>query len=408
MEYKGYQFYRQREVVETGTTYFICSRYRAGCRARLIVRDSVVKARNSHSCDEEEEADTTTDVRSRMRSELQKAGLANLSLPPSLVWEQVMASLHEAHPNATLRTIARLPSIAIIKYGRTQATGSDAFRAIESTPTRNVAETDPRPFLQFSVVYTIGCGMHICVGFGHPELIRLLRYSNSAIYIDGTFKMVPAPLRQCLIVIVKDLGVDVYVPAMYVLMDSKHQDAYWNALNFVIIQTGRLLEPSTVTCDFEKGLMNAVTDQFPLVKIVGCLFPMKQALHRKMIELRIPLDQIAATLSPGTMDVLTFIPVAEIAGKGIRFVRSRITQTGTKTKWDAFWRYFLSTWMQTNGADLWNVNSMIEAGIDLHNRTNNPLESYNRVFSDKFTVKHPSLVALWKSQRRRPSLCSPH
>ncbi|OWZ21461.1 hypothetical protein PHMEG_0003999 [Phytophthora megakarya] len=226
MEYKDYQFYRQREVVETGSTYFICSRYRAGRMARLIARDSFVKARNSHSCDEEEEAAIITDVRSRMRTELQKAGLVNLSLPPTLVWEQVVTSLHEAHPKATLRTIARLPSIAIIKYARIQATGRDAFRAIESTPTRNVAENDPRPFLQFSMV---------CVGFGHPELIRLLRYPNSAIYIDGTFKMVPATFRQCLILMVKDLGVDVYVPAMYVLMDSKHQDAYWNALNFVII-----------------------------------------------------------------------------------------------------------------------------------------------------------------------------
>uniref|UniRef100_H3GZT0 MULE transposase domain-containing protein n=1 Tax=Phytophthora ramorum TaxID=164328 RepID=H3GZT0_PHYRM len=248
-----------------------------------------------------------------MRSELQKPGIANLSLPPSLVWEQVMASLHEAHPNATLQTIARLPSIAIIKYARTQATGSDAFRAIESSPTRNVAENDPRPFLQFSVVHTIGCGLHRGVGFGHPELIRLLRYSNAAIYIDGTFKMVPAPFRQCLIVMVKDLGVDVYVPAMYVLMDSKHQDAYWNALNFVIIQTGRLLEPATVTCDFERGLMNAVIEQFPLVKIMGCLFHWKQALRRKMVELRIPQDQIAAALSSGMVDVLTIIPVAEIA-----------------------------------------------------------------------------------------------
>ncbi|KAG1698209.1 hypothetical protein DVH05_015199 [Phytophthora capsici] len=47
--------------------------------------------------------------------------------------------------------------------------------------------------------------------------------------------MVPASFTQCLVVMAKDLGVDVYVPAMYVLLDSKDQDAYWNALSFVII-----------------------------------------------------------------------------------------------------------------------------------------------------------------------------
>ncbi|OWZ21462.1 LOW QUALITY PROTEIN: hypothetical protein PHMEG_0004000 [Phytophthora megakarya] len=148
-----------------------------------------------------------------------------------------------------------------------------------------------------------------------------------------------------------------------------------------------------MTCDFEKGLMNAVTEQFPLIKIV---------LRRKMIELRIPQDQIAAALSPGMVDVLTIIPVAEIAGKGIRFVRSRTTQTGSKAKWDAIWRYFLSTWTQTYSADLWDVNSMIEAGIDMHNRTNKT--SYNRSFSNKFTVKHPGLVAfveITKKESRR-------
>ncbi|KAG3118808.1 hypothetical protein PI125_g2582 [Phytophthora idaei] len=49
--------------------------------------------------------------------------------------------------------------------------------------------------------------------------------------------------------------------------------------------------------------------------------------------------------------------------------------------------------MSTYGADLWNVDSMIASGIDLQNRTNNPLESNNRAFGDRFSVKHPSLLS---------------
>ncbi|KAG3200642.1 hypothetical protein PC128_g4458 [Phytophthora cactorum] len=93
-----------------------------------------------------------------MRTALQEACFSNLSMPPGMMWERVMASLREAYPEETLSTIPRLPSISIIKYTRTQATGSDAFRAIESIPTRNIAADDPRPFLQFSVVHTVGCG----------------------------------------------------------------------------------------------------------------------------------------------------------------------------------------------------------------------------------------------------------
>lgn len=40
------------------------------------------------------------------------------------------------------------------------------------------------------------------------------------------FRGVPKPLTQCLIVMVRDPGVDLYVPAMYVLMYSKHQEVY--------------------------------------------------------------------------------------------------------------------------------------------------------------------------------------
>ncbi|RAW24261.1 hypothetical protein PC110_g19309 [Phytophthora cactorum] len=290
-------------------------------------------------------------------------------MPPGMVWELVMASLREAYPEETLSTIPRLPSITIIKYTRTQATGSDAFRAIESIPTRNVAADDSRPFLQFSVVHTVGCGQQRYLGFGHPELVRLLRYAGSAIFIDGIFKMVPRPFPQCLIVMMRDPGMDMYVPATYVLMDSKQQDAYWNALNYVIVQTDRLLEPATVTCDFEHGLMNAITEQFPLVKIRGCLFHWKRALRRKMVELCIARPQISAVLRSGVIDVLAIIPIDQIADKGFRFVRAQMDETGNKTKWDAFWRYFRKTWVTSYDAGLWNVNSMTESGIDLQNRT---------------------------------------
>ncbi|KAG4232376.1 hypothetical protein PC116_g19385 [Phytophthora cactorum] len=158
-------------------------------------------------------------------------------------------------------------------------------------------------------------------------------------------------------------------------------------------RTGRLLEPATVTCDFEHGLMNAITEQFPLVKIVGYLFHWKQVLRCKMVEQRIARPQISAVLRPGVIDALTIIPVDQIADKGIRFVRAQMDETSNKTKWDAFWRYFRKTWITSYGADLWNVNSMAESGIDLQNRTNNPLEGYNRAFGDRFTVKHPSLLS---------------
>ncbi|KAG6975802.1 hypothetical protein JG688_00002007, partial [Phytophthora aleatoria] len=64
MEYKGYNFYRQRTVEESVASYFICTQYRGGCRSRLIVRNDTVKVRNDHTCDKDvKQAPTLTDVR---------------------------------------------------------------------------------------------------------------------------------------------------------------------------------------------------------------------------------------------------------------------------------------------------------------------------------------------------------
>ncbi|RAW30873.1 hypothetical protein PC110_g12769 [Phytophthora cactorum] len=110
-----------------------------------------------------------------------------------------MSIMREAYPDAIPNIGGRVPAISIIKHTRNQITGSDDLRAVESTPTRTVALDDPRPFLQLSLVHTDGCGQRKFLGFEHPDLIRLLRYTGTAFFIGGTFKMVPKPFSQYLI-----------------------------------------------------------------------------------------------------------------------------------------------------------------------------------------------------------------
>lgn len=65
----GHHFYMQRTVAETCTQYFICSRYRAGRKARLIVRHDEVKQRGFHNC-EDQLPPCLTHVRKEMREAL--------------------------------------------------------------------------------------------------------------------------------------------------------------------------------------------------------------------------------------------------------------------------------------------------------------------------------------------------
>ncbi|KUF91609.1 Hematopoietic prostaglandin D synthase [Phytophthora nicotianae] len=151
------------------------------------------------------------------------------------------------------------------------------------------------------------------------------------------------------------------------------------------------VEPRYVMCDFELGLVNAVRQQFAGVPIVGCLFHWKQALRRKLIDLRIPKETVSHVMASGAIDVLTVIPIDEIAEKGIPSVRSRVDESGHRVKWDTFWRYFKRTWMRTYDPALWNVNAISET-MDIVNRTNNALERFNRDLNESFSSAHPNLL----------------
>ena len=139
-------------------------------------------------------------------------------------------------------------------------------------------------FLQFSCAITDNetNKLEKIVGFGNPCLLGSLLGKGVQLYIDGTFKIVPNPFYQCLIIMAFDETLGVYVPVLYILMTAKNQWLYWHALHWVIVSTRCRIDPFSITCDFEKPLHNAVREQFKHVILNGCLFHWKQALRREM------------------------------------------------------------------------------------------------------------------------------
>lgn len=90
-----------------------------------------------------------------------------------------------------------------------------------------------------------------------------------------------------------------------------------------LILTDHKLDPENVTCDFELALINAVTDQFPTVNVVGCLFHWKQALRRQMLKLGIDSCQVSDAMIPSKLDVFTVIPADDIVTRGIPCTKCR-------------------------------------------------------------------------------------
>lgn len=99
-----------------------------------------------------------------------------------------------------------------------------------------------------------GTTLERLVGWAHPDLIKLLKYKQTTLSLDRTFRCVPRPFYQCAVMMVFDHATDLFVPVFYTLCTSKTQDTYWHLMEAVNVAADDKIEPSMVVCDFEAGL----------------------------------------------------------------------------------------------------------------------------------------------------------
>ncbi|ETM30586.1 hypothetical protein L914_21738 [Phytophthora nicotianae] len=218
MDHRGYSFCIKRSCPETSTVYYVCKRFRKGCKAKITVRSGAVVADGAlHTCDVA--VPHVIDVRSEMRLELQRRSVSNMATPPPVVWQEVYDGIKRLHAadDATLTIIPCAPAVSIVKQTRKECTAGDVYEAILSPSVRCVSDKDPRSFLQFSVVYLTHAttGIDRMIGFGHPDLSLIQRYPKITLFIDGTFSVVTKPFSQCLIVMAFEPAINLYVPIWY-------------------------------------------------------------------------------------------------------------------------------------------------------------------------------------------------
>ncbi|KAG3107568.1 hypothetical protein PI125_g12614 [Phytophthora idaei] len=115
-----------------------------------------------------------------------------------------------------------------------------------------------------------------------------------------------------------------------------------------------------------------------------------------MLELKVAEAEADLAMREGCIDRLTVIRRCDISFRGIRDVRRMIKRdcgdqatSYSKENWKKFWKYFKKTWVKKGLPEWWNVNGLHD---DIVNRTNNPLERYNRTLNDAFSVRHPDVI----------------
>ena len=174
--------------------------------------------------------------------------------------------------------------------------------------------------------------------------------------MDATFKVVPDPFKQLFVTMAKDAATEMYLLIFHVLMTGKSTFLYKYALHSCLAVLGHDLVIASITCDFEKALMQAIKSRklfhcpiHPIIKFLGvfgcgtvileCLFHWKQVAE----------NEVRHLMRPGVLDILTVIPHNEICTIGFEFIRQKLHQPGDdgNGKLELFFRYFRATWMTT-------------------------------------------------------------
>ncbi|KAE8964868.1 hypothetical protein PR001_g28909 [Phytophthora rubi] len=154
------------------------------------------------------------------------------------------------------------------------------------------------------------------------------------------------------------------------------------------------MDPAYISCGFEQAIISAVKHQFPRSKVIGYLFHFKQALRRKMLKEGISESEVGIAMQDGAIDELTTVRPSEIIRSGIRNVKTTIMEECqdqnipySTEQWSKFWKYFVRTWIKQYKPEDWNVYGI----QDIVNRTNNPLERYNRTLNRAMGELHPDI-----------------
>lgn len=349
--------------------YYRCSKYKTGCKARLLKNGQTIKEKGVHTCGAKmvlvnihNDEMSPTDFINRFLADKS----SQLSLCPSQIYQTLLLSLRDRFVNVPYAIPSKSTIYSTIRNNR-GLMGMNAIEAVMSPPLS--IKGNGQPFFRRYWVGDIHGQQQRILIWVTNESLALMRY-NTHTFIDGTFKITPHPFYQCVIVMAYDCGTQLYVPCAFSLVSAKNEYIYCELFHQLIMLMEYNWMPRIVTTDFEKALICAVKQEFPESRVLGCYFHLKQALLRKITKYN--MSNFNSTLLLQQIELLTIIPQNQIS-MAIEYIKTKLVHEESV---DNFWIYFERTWLVRFPPSIWNTSEIPQ--LDLINRTNNGLERYNR------------------------------
>ncbi|OWY92932.1 LOW QUALITY PROTEIN: hypothetical protein PHMEG_00037850 [Phytophthora megakarya] len=204
-----------------------------------------------------------------------------VALPARSTWGELRDEFYGSEKPDVLRGLSEQQVVSRVHRARNLDFNGDMRGAVEIPPV-SLLLNEAVPFFSVSLRYDQARQLeyaYAIVGLSAPFAV---------LFVDGTFRCVPRGYKQCVIVMVHDRATGMSVPVYYVLSTSREERAYWNIVHVIAQGTDQQIEPAEIVCDFEPALQNALQVQFPNAIVIGCLFPLNQALRRAMKMFAIP------------------------------------------------------------------------------------------------------------------------
>lgn len=380
-------FYFQKNLEKDGKIYYKCSRYKVDkCKARLIVSNHECISKGNHTCNQQLTTRTqmTDDFISpeHFIEDFIQTNANDLSLYPNIIYQNLLVNLRSQYQNIPYKIPSKSSTYMKIREIR-GAVNLNSILTIMNPP-YNIKKNG-QPFFRRFWCGDVHGEYHKIIIWCTNECLSLMRY-NSHTFVDATFRSTPAPFYQCLIIMVHDIGTNLYIPCVFALMTGRKEHLYSIVFHEIIFLMEFQWMPKFITCDFEKGLLKALKYEFPDSKISGCYFHLKQAIFKKLKKINISHENFNIILTK--IELLTLIDCQDI-NLGIQFIKESTVPEFELTN---FWNYFEHTWIKKFDSSIWNISN-IKSNEDFKNRTNNPIERYNRRMNENFMNAHPNLCS---------------
>lgn len=211
--------------------------------------------------------------------------------------------------------------------------------------------------------------------------------------MDGTFKKCPGIFSQ--IYTIHFLLGNKVIPAAYCFLPDKTRITYTRMFNELIRFSGLLttatLNPRSISCDFELGLINAVKELFPQCEIRGCLFHLNQSVFRKLQSLGLStlyFNDKKFAKSIRRINALPLLPIYLINDTFENLSDEIRTECNENTEIDSINQlinYYYETYVKDGAVfpkEQWNQYRELR-------RTNNEVEGFYKKFDQLFNTDHP-------------------